>query len=176
MSLRSSRSTHVSMIGDSIIRHININKLCSGICQKVCLPGARVDRVLSVVTELNKRYIFSRVVLHIGTNYIPEKSRRYIRHELIRCIDTLRDLMPEARVIVSDILPRTSDRFMSAINNINRWIREYCLDNQFGHMYNSYFGKSFQADRKCICNDGVHLNFFGLKQLEDSMVRYLYGR
>ena len=166
----------VLLIGDSIIRHINVNKLVSGSCMKVCLPGARVDRVLSAVDELNQEFIFTRIVVHIGTNYIPHKSRRYIRRELIRCIDVLRNLMPNTHVILSDILPRTSERFMSGIHEINSWIREYCLDNQCGHMDHSFFGKSFNTDRNSIRGDGVHLNFFGVKQLQDSMERYFRGR
>ena len=140
---------------------------------KICIPGARADRILSAVTELNNRYIFTRIIFHFGTNYIPHKSRHYIVSEMTQFLTAMQKFMPKSYITLSEILPRTSERYMPGINDLNRRMREFCQDNGYGRIHHRYFGKSFLGDRRAICRDGVHLNYFGINKLQGSLVRYL---
>ena len=63
------------IIGDSIIKHIDVNRIYPGHTNmKVCLPGARADKVYEKIVELNHKYCYDTVIVHVGSNYIPHKS------------------------------------------------------------------------------------------------------
>ena len=165
----------VLLIGDSIIKYVDTSQLTNGTALKSCIPGARANLILPEISQLSQKYVFTRVVIHVGTNYIPHKSGRYIRRELIKLLDTIQELLPNSDVVLSEILPRTSPDYMNGINNINRWMREYCLEHGMGHIQHHYFGQTFTTDRKSICWDGVHLNYIGVAKLQGSLARYLRG-
>ena len=161
------------LIGDSIIKYIDASKLSSGTVRKICIPGVRVDFLFSKIVELNLKYVFKRVVFHVGTNYIPSNSRRFIIKELTGFLDGLHHFIPETDFVLSEILPRTSSLYMEGIDHINQEMRDHSIDNGMGHIHHGYFGKSAETDHRSICWDGVHLNFHGVMKLQESLARFL---
>lgn len=80
-----------------------------------------VDARLDEVVELRP----DAVVLAVGTNDLGwRRSDEYVVRNLETILVKLRKQLPETRILVQSVLPRTSD-FASTIRSINRHIRQF---------------------------------------------------
>ena len=178
------RRQHIGtlFIGASIIRYVNLGSDV----MKVCLPGARADQLWSNLVELNQSYLFDRVVIHVGTNYLPrqfgkrwfdwrkgERSKEYARDEMGKFLDAVASLMPESEVIYSSVLPTGNRDFAPAIITFNRWMKEICYDLRIGFIEHRSFWLKYDAGIRVICDDWIHLNYRGVDVFTQSLKTYL---
>ena len=164
------------IIGDSIIKHIDVNRIYPGHTNmKVCLPGARADKVYEKIVELNHKYCYDTVIVHVGSNYIPHKSSNYISRDLITKLEAIQQLLPSTKLHFSEVLPKQTTNFLHGISKLNRFMREECTDRDIGYIHHRRFAKAYDTDRKLICWDGTHLSYSGVAALQESYTYYLTG-
>ena len=162
------------IIGDSIVKHLDIEKIMPGGKNLLkCIRGARAHVILSNFAELSQKYNFKRVIMHIGTNYIPSKSSTYIRREMMNLMEALQDYRPETYFSFSEILPKLTGDYYRGIGNLNRMLKEECHDRRAGFIEHWKFGWGYDRDQLFIKRDGIHPNYRGVATLESSMAHYL---
>lgn len=169
------------VLSDSIMKHVDPTKMepMSGMeIMNVSIPGARCPRLLAELAHLSIRYEFGEVIVHVGTNYLPHEPAHRVAQEIKNFLSAICDFLPETtKVTFSSILPRTSDRFLRSVNNINQQIYYFCAQSphRLHYLWYPYFARSHSTiinqrvvhlkhgiNKKLYCWDAVHLSHFGV--------------
>ena len=114
----------------------------------VCLRGANVYMVADLVKgdavkgQTLDIAAFDIVVFHVGTNDIGDDSA-HIKDAFCYLLEVTRQRNPQARVFMSEILPRRRDHHYTApqVKAINKWLKRWA------------------AAEGCYIIDGYHLFF-----------------
>lgn len=107
------------------------------------------------------------MVLHVGANNISDaEPSETIVNQLKDAADTIRNVNPEVKILVSSILPRRNDRLVNnAINVANFSIKEACKEQNYVFInHDSKFLISGKPD-VTLYKDGISLNKKGGKFL-----------
>ena len=138
---------------------------------KVVCPGARSDFLWAEAVLLNDSFTFDHVIVHVGTNYVPNRMNSDPRSpldtadEICQLLDAIGPLF-QAKVSYSYILPRLDLSVLGGINTINTIIFDHCSANNIGHMQCLSFRRVKGAlDTSLFANDGVHLSRKGVAAL-----------
>uniref|UniRef100_A0A3B5BA70 SGNH hydrolase-type esterase domain-containing protein n=1 Tax=Stegastes partitus TaxID=144197 RepID=A0A3B5BA70_9TELE len=109
----------VLIVGDSIIRDVRSSKAVIH-----CFPGAKVDDILTELPSLMAQFPSARkVVLHVGTNYIPRQQSELLKEDFKHLFNYLQPT--EREVFISGPLPTVGHgcgRF-SRLLQIHMWQR-----------------------------------------------------
>ena len=162
------------LISDSLMRHVRFEKLCPTLNNmKVFLSGARCDRLLSEIARLSSRYTFRKVIVHVGSNYIPHAYSDVISNELTSFLDALCQLLPDTKIAFSELLPKKDQRLLCGINNINGLISDFCQINGMDCIrYPFYVGRGM-INRTLLCWDGTHVSYEGVFIIEQTLKEHL---
>ena len=156
--------------------------------KKVVVPGARCPRLFTEALILSKKFSFSEVIVHVGTNYltVPGCSDSEIAEEVMSLLKSLSDMF-RCQITFSPILPRCSEdeqgdhrrdpitaetcELIDRIDSINRQINwpYYILCNKFLEPGDSRF-------KHLLAKDGVHLNGNGIGAMEKALFEYILLR
>ena len=144
--------------------------------KKLCLPGAKAERLLAEASIMALTHEFREVVVHVGANYLPTVSRDHpttraaASVEIQALLAALGDIF-YAPVTYSLMLPLASSRFTDAINSIN----EEVMSAGFHHINHTAFVRDDrgQIDRSLYCADGVHMNKNGIDALLNDLVEHI---
>ena len=161
------------VIGDSIVKYMNTDKFYPG-AVVISIPGARCIQIFSRLVELALRYNLKRVVIHVGSNYIPEFNPHRIAKEINDFLRGISDWLPEVEFAFSSTLPKFNDTYLPGIKQINNLIGEACTDQGIAFISNgSFYLKNGKGNGKLICNDGVHPSYRGVAAMEKSIFELL---
>lgn len=166
-SSKSEVSDKIVIVGDSIVRNLNIY----GESRKVhteCLPGARVLDVAYVAEYLlnNKFKNVEQVIIHAGTNDVKHKESETLKKHFIVLIENLTTL--NKKVIISGPLPvynRGCETF-SRLLSLNTWLRAYCNVHFIPFVDN---WDLFWERPGFFNNDGLHPNKRGATVLSNNI-------
>ena len=169
-----------------MIRYVELDENLYGETMKVCVPGATAGHIWSRLVELDLAYTFDRVVMHVGTNYMPripgmlwfnwrrgERSKLYARAEMMDLFKAATRLMPTSTFVFSGMLPRGWKAFSPDIITFNRWMQEACCDMGIVYIHHGEFWKRYENGFSLICWDSVHLNRIGVDVLQRSLNNFL---
>ena len=135
-------------MGDSIIRNAgdDIPQIPGGgICLWSGLSGARLYNLNARLRRLlirDRNEYPSTIVIHLGSNDILKSSTTDIRARVRESLLTIRNLLPNVRIIWSDILPRlaySEERVPGAGRrstvNINKYAHQVCRSQLGGNAH-----------------------------------------
>jgi hypothetical protein len=166
----------ILLIGDSIIKHVNTQKVSNKPVDLVCLPGARCFEVYSKLLDILKTTDYDQIIVHVGTNSIPQLDARFVSNSILDFLSKLRMLAPNSKISWSSILPKFDSSFNQGINFINRNIfSRFNMIKKMGAPVNhgNFFKKNGCVDPSLFCNDAVHLSYKGVTALEKSLKHHL---
>ena len=166
------------LIGDSIVKYVDLDKYDQlGMSyMNVCIPGARSQAIRSRIVELNLKYSFGHVIVHVGSNYLPRTSSFYAARKVTELLIGVKEIMPDTIVDFSPILPKIGPEMLVTIHSVNRWIIEEVRDHGIGYVVTTIgtrFGTSYDADKSFICWDGTHLSYAGVEAYEYGILEHL---
>lgn len=152
-------ATRVTVIGASMTEGMGKLISCSDI--DACSfpnPGAKVENIANRLGKLT-RVDDEAIVLHIGSNNIPDDNALTLIEKLDGLIDDLRQLRPLAQVVVAPI-PMRMDHlscFNKDINDVNQFLENKCSSDTKLHFLRQRFNRSEYGF------DGYHYNLKGKK-------------
>lgn len=101
---------HTLIIGDGIISQVGGKEhqlLGGGITEWNGLPGGNLEGVCDRLNQHLAKYpVPTTIIIHLGSDDIFKKDLGYIRTRLEETIKGFRKMLPNTRLIWSDILPR----------------------------------------------------------------------
>ena len=118
------------------------------------------------------------VVLHAGSNDIcKENTLGETRHKVVEILKSVRSLLPEAKVIWSDILPKkmyeeetTAGAGKRSTRNINQFAHKVC-HKEIDSACVIYHSKALDyKDKSLFSLDGIHLTDKGYKCLRQNLI------
>ena len=148
---------YVQIIGDSMVRGLpvtnNMVKKKKHITS--CHPGARIDRITSVL-EIEE--VQGPTIVSVGTNDVGSDTLKELKDKFRKLLKAIEDRRVPS--VMVGILPRcfASPKWRSRALYINRWLSEQCsiLGVHFVDLWDNFAFKSWM-----YASDGVHLNYQG---------------
>jgi len=167
------------LISDSMMRHVDVMEDT----MKVFLPGAQCEEIYWRFMELNEDYVFSEIIVSVGTNMIKDSSwyMEEVAIEIQNLLTAMNNLTPEfTRVTYAQVLPiRGGERdkygYIERINYLNSELDDFTRQANMGFINYQEHGTIF-SDKyifNIICQDGTHLNRHGIKLVSWYIKRHL---
>jgi hypothetical protein len=135
--------------GDSIMKHLKVDEL-EGSNKLICLPGARSHKVYQAVRQLARSAAINKLVLHFGTNHIPQdphQSPAAVAKEISDTLMRLKGDLPDTNIYFSALLPKFDGSYNHGIDFINRTICGLCHEHDMGFIKHSAFCHQGQFNR-----------------------------
>ena len=172
----------VFIAGDSITKILSAGKMSdSRVKTKIkSHPGGRVRRIENtIIKESDQDHIREAraIVLHVGTNNVADgDTSESILEDFKDTIDTIRNVNPGVKVIISSILPRTSDKLVNKqIRATNAALEELCSEKDLYFVnHDDVFIKDNKTDES-LYKDHIHLNAKGGRALGTSIRQKING-
>ena len=157
--LNSTQPLELLVIGSSIVKFIDaarIEKRQPDSTKTVCLPGAKINDILSEIKSLSKTYSIKKMVIHVGGNRIPHENPKSIITKLKDMITQILSIMPETKIYYSLILPRISENYVYGINEINNAITSFCNTIKVNVIQHTEFCNNGVINYNLLRKDVVH--------------------
>ena len=170
---RNKASTSTVIIGDSMIKHLDSRRLqrsIKGEESKVFAEtyrGAKISAIKHHIKPcLDKKP--TQVILHVGTNDLPEKHPSKIVDGIAEICDIIQTDSPTTEIVISEVILRT-DRaeYKQKIGETNTLLASFCESR------NLYIIKHNNIGEPHINPYGVHLNRAGTSVLARNILDYL---
>ena len=156
----------VIIIGDSIIRHLDTDKINPGKQNTLeCLPGAKIGHVRNKLVQINDKYDCQSLILHFGSNNIPDDTPEVVYRKILATVEDTRKAMPNTKIFVSAILPKLGNKFNKGINYVNQKLFDISIRKGFYYIHNHNFCANGIIDRKLYSKDNIHLSYSGVARL-----------
>ena len=162
--LNSTQPLELLVIGSSIVKFIDaarIEKRKPDSTKTVCLPGAKINDILSGIKSLSKTYSIKKMVIHVGGNHIPHENPKSIITKLKDMVTQIISIMPETKIYYSLILPRISENYVYGINEINNAITSFCNTIKVNVIQHTEFCNNGVLNYNLLRKDVVHPSYKG---------------
>ena len=83
------------------------------------MPGGKVSDILRKIKQLEKKYEIKRIIIHVGSNNIPNDEPTPLVSEISAMLREIQELMPNTKLYYSDILPKINDNYIEGIHFVN---------------------------------------------------------
>ena len=156
----------VLLIGDSIIKEIEVNKLSSTkLVQKICMPGAKSEEIKNRLQSTLKSEAYDQVLIHAGTNDLSTLQTRQVVDQIIDVAESAITWKPNMNICISGLtVTRDTDK-NTAVLSINDTLKTICQSKGWTFINNSRIGTEHLK-----CNS-IHLNKVGIKLLASNFIR-----
>ena len=129
----------ILILSDSMLKGIKELKLSSKVyIKKECISGAKVSDLIDLVRDSMDTTVYSKILVHVGTNNIFRSDEMSIIeeiHSLIKCIQVK---WPKAEIIYSSIiLHRKDSRKNTLINKVNQEVKALSAQLKFKYLDNT---------------------------------------
>ena len=170
------------IIGSSIIRDVQASRIEQNApALTICMPGAKIEQLPRKIFDIKRNQFIHNMIIHGGGNDINARTIRNPHVISNRIITTLQDLstrMPRTQIFYSAILPRTNDTMLPAIFLINRYIKQYCIEQGIVFIPNYQFTYQrvyrgwlkYEIRRTMIKDDLVHPTPVGTRTLAKNYI------
>ena len=158
------------ILGDSLTKVLSTRRM-SKMNLKVAVkthPGGRVrtaeNTILNIAqSDLTYAKSIDAFVLHIGTNNVSDADTiETIIDEFKDITNTINNVNPKAKVIISSILPRKQDRLVNkAIQDTNKAVENWCQSEGYTFLDNSFNFSNNTSPDSSLYKDNIHLNSRG---------------
>ena len=178
-----SKSKSVFIAGDDMTGNLS-SRLMSSNDMSVKIKTHREGRIETIenslvkLSEENRNYLtnLNAIILHAGAGNITDADTPdSIVNGLKDAAETIHNVNPEARIIISSILPRRNDRITNAvISETNHALKDVCQEQDYVFIDND---KVFLKDGRpdvSLYRDPLNLNKKGGKFLGQNMQEILH--
>ena len=142
----------VALVGDSMIKHVDVRKLRHGTNKQVTVrtfSGCRTDEMAHYIKP-TLALKPKQVIIHVGTNDLKTKSPAEIIYNLKNLGNQAKQENPCTDVSLSQIIIRSDDtRLQNKLVEVNKCIQDLCEQENWGLIDNSNISN-------------MHLNPYGL--------------
>ena len=168
---RNKASTSTVIIGDSMIKHLDSRRLqrsIKGEESKVFAETYRGAKISAIKHHIKPCLDKTQVILHVGTNDLPEKHPNKIVDGIAEICDIIQTDSPTTEIVISEVILRT-DRaeYKQKIGETNTLLASFCESR------NLYIIKHNNIGEPHINPYGVHLNRAGTSVLARNILDYL---
>ena len=135
-----------------------------------CVPGSSGDDMCHYAIPTIKKKP-DEVILHVGTNNIPEAdSARHIAEKIADLATFIEKESPQTKVTISSLITRKdSEAFKPKIEETNKILKSFATQRSWNLIDHENINDS------CLNNGGLHLNKKGHGLLIKNMINYLEG-
>ncbi|MES9901060.1 MAG: GDSL-type esterase/lipase family protein [Sedimenticola sp.] len=172
--------TPVYVSGDSIVGVLSA-KIMSDNSLNVSVKTNRGGTVETIQESLlnvahdKPNYIcgVKAVVLHVGTNDVSNAtSMGTITEKYDTLTDTVQQINPEAKIVISSILPRRRNTLTNnAIDDANNKLKHMCQVKNYHFLDNTSAFKQGDVTNGSLYKDDLHLNSNGARILGNNITR-----
>jgi lysophospholipase L1-like esterase len=168
-----SRYKTTVIVGDSMIKHLDPRRMqrsVKGGKSKIVSEtyrGAKTDAMKHHIKPcLDKKP--AQIILHVGTNDIPEKEPSKIVDGIKEICDIIQNDSPLTEIVISEIILRTDKpEYQQKVSETNSMLADFCESRNIYSISHNNIGKAH------INPYGVHLNRAGTSALAKSILVFL---
>ena len=167
------------IIGDSIVGSFDAQFPDGKKGKVVSVRGASPKDVLKEFERLSLTQDFGHIIVHVGTNLIPNFSPDYVADSIIDTMLCIKKLSRNSKVAFSGLLPKTDDSWSRSIDMINGRVARAGLNvppsMRFGYMHHfpAFFKKGWVNFKELYKKDRIHLSLSGSKLFTSGLKTYL---
>ena len=85
--------------GDSIVKHVKVEEY-PGNNELICIPGARSQKIHRALRERAETGNFKNLVLHFGTNRIPQQNTHIVAREIGKTLKQIQLDFPDTHIFL----------------------------------------------------------------------------
>ena len=169
--------------GDSIVKHINVEGMLSTVSANslICIPGAKAHEVHKAVLTYARSATPNDLVIHIGTNHLPEQTPVEAAYEIETTLKQLQLELPDTKIHFSQIIPKIDPSFHAGIKFINRKTERLCKEIGIGfinhpgfvHPENGHLRRNLFSPSEWRRGEPLHPSHDGVRCLEYDINRHL---
>lgn len=160
--------SRVTIIGDSMTKHINGRKLSKS--QKVIsksFPGAVIEDLEHYIKPTLKHKP-DKIIIHAGTNNLRNDSPKQINSKLVKVISGIKTQQPSVNIAISSVIKRNDNPALNTkISEVNTLLKTYCEQNNLDYISND------NIQKQCLNTGGLHLNPRGIQALASNFRNYI---
>ena len=157
----------VLIIGDSLIKNIDAQKLTKKTVDKRMYPGKTSDQICHEVDSIHIDVEPSYVIIHSGTNNLPSDSVESCVSKTENLALKIRNKFQTPKIGISSLTHREDISVSTKLSEVNEKLKEMSNRNGFHFIDNSHI------DGSCLNSSKLHLNSKGSAYLATSFIKFL---
>lgn len=157
----------VLIIGDSLIKNIDSQKLTKKTVDKRMYPGKTSDQICREVESIHIDAEPSHVIVHSGTNNLPSDSVESCVSKTENLALKIRNKFQTSKIGISSLTHREDISVSTKLSEVNEKLKEMSSRNGFHFIDNSHI------DGSCLNGSKLHLNAKGSAYLATSFIKFL---
>ena len=157
----------VLIIGDSLIKNIDPQKLTKKTVDKRMYPGKTSDQICHEVDSIHIEVEPSHVIVHSGTNNLPSDSVDSCVSKTENLALKIRNKFQSSKIGISSLTHREDIGVSKKLSEVNEKLKEMSSRNGFHFIDNSHI------DGSCLNGSKLHLNSKGTAYLATSFIKFL---
>ena len=159
----------VLVIGDSMVKHIDGNKIARAARNKAIshsYSGATVNQISAKFDDQTEKSQYDTIILHVGTNDLVHEESEKVAADMDNLINKAKG--HTNKVAVSGAIKRYDGKVNNRkIDYYNKLVHDLCSKHKITYIDNSYIEKSL------LNRSNLHLNRDGDKALGRAFCTYL---
>ena len=159
----------ILIIGDSIIKHIDPNKLSRRTVHKFTYRGKTCEQISEAIDNTQTKIDPSHVIIHCGTNNLPIDSAEVCATKMINLATKVKNKFPNAKVGVSGLTYREDVSVNPIRVEVNEKLKNLSVIHEFSYIDNS------KIDNTCWNKSKLHLNDKGTSLLAVHFIKFVRG-
>ena len=157
----------VLIIGDSLIKNIDSQKLTEKTVDKPMYPGKISDQICHEVGSIHIDVEPSHVMVHSGTSNLPSDSAESCMLKTENLALKIRNKFQTSKIGISSLTHREDISVSTKLSEVNEKLKEMSSRNGFHFIDNSHI------DGSCLNGSKLHLNSKGSAYLATSFIKFL---
>ena len=154
----------VLIIGDSLIKNIDSQKLTKKTVDKRMYSGKTSDQICHEVDSIHIDVKPSHVIIHSGTNNLPSDSVESCVSKTENLALKIRNKFQSSKIGISSLTHREDISVSTKLSEVNGKLKEMSTRNGFHFIDNSHI------DGSCLNGSKLHLNSKGSAYLATSFM------
>ena len=142
----------ILVIGDSIIKHIDPNKLSRRVVRKFTYRGKTCEEISEAVDDIQTTTDPSHIIIHCGTNNLPTDTAEVCATKIVNLARKVRNKFPNSKVGVSGLTYREDIAVNPVLLEVNEKLKKLSATHEFSYIDDS------KIDNTCLNWSKLHLN------------------
>ena len=163
---KSDEQKSILVIGDSIIKHIDPNKLSRRAVRKFIYRGKTCEEISEAIDDIQTTTDPSHIIIHCGTNNLPTDTAEVCATKIV---NLARNKFPNTKVGVSGLTYREDIAVNPVLLEVNEKLKRLSATHEFSYIDNS------KIDNTCLNKSKLHLNEKGTSLLAVHFIKFIRG-